>query len=222
MDDPGLDMPRYHGALRGLSRLNKLSASVSHLWRVIARLAREEKRTRLRVLDIATGAGDIPLGLWRKAKRAGLDLEILGVDISPRSIAFASEQAAEAGAKIDFQQCNVLCDPLPTGRDVIVSSLFLHHLTNADGLQLLLRAREATGRMIAVSDLLRSRRGLLLAHLASRVFTSSEVVRVDGPLSVKAAYTLAEAADLARRAGLDGAVFHRRWPCRFLLEWRKP
>ena len=51
---------------------------------------------RLRVLDIATGAGDVPIALAQKAKRAGLQLEIRGVDVSEQALAFARERARSA------------------------------------------------------------------------------------------------------------------------------
>ena len=74
--------------------------------------------------------------------------------------------------------------------------------------------------LVVVNDLLRSRGGLLLAHLASRLFTGSDVVRVDGPRSVRAAYSLGEIRALAGRAGLESARIEPRWPCRFVLTWK--
>src|SRR5687767_6134812 len=92
IDDPALEKEQLFGALRGLTRINFLSASASHVWGPMLRLARELKLDRLRILDVATGGGDIPLALWRKAKQAGLRLEILGVDISERALEFAQRQ----------------------------------------------------------------------------------------------------------------------------------
>jgi len=93
MDDPGLDSQLLLGALRGLTTINFMSASAGIVWSPIVRLARELKADRLRVLDIATGAGDVPRTLWKKSRRSGLALEIHGLDISERSLAFARERA---------------------------------------------------------------------------------------------------------------------------------
>jgi hypothetical protein len=62
---------------------------------------------------------------------------------------------------------------------------------------------------------------MLLACAGTRLLSRSPVVHVDGPRSVAAAFTPAEALDLAQRAGLTGATVVRRWPCRFLLTWRR-
>ena len=71
--------------------------------------------------------------------------------------------------------------------------------------------------MVVVNDLERSRIGLLAAEAGCRVFTRSPVVRIDGPRSVRAAFTMAEAKDLAREAGLQNVRVARRWPFRYVL-----
>jgi hypothetical protein len=124
--------------------------------------------------------------------------------------------------KVDFQRCDVFTNSLPTGYDVVLCSLFLHHQSEAKAIDLLRRMAHAARQLVLVNDLLRTTTGYGLAWLATRLATRSPVVHADGPQSVAAAFTLEEAADLAREAGLQGAIVRRRWPCRFLLSWRKP
>ena len=78
---------------------------------------------------------------------------------------------------------------------------------------------QAARRLVVVNDLSRSRLGYLVAQIACRTITRSEVVRVDGPRSVAAAFRPGEAQRLAQRAGLHGAKVRRMWPFRFLLTW---
>jgi len=70
--------------------------------------------------------------------------------------------------------------------------------------------------------LVRTRFGYALAWAGGRLLTRSPIVHTDGPLSVRAAFTLDEFGTLAERAGLRGATFRRHWPQRFLFAWRKP
>jgi len=218
MDDPVLERGRHRHALRGLSRLNLLSGSARILWPAIRELARRERRP-LRVLDLASGAGDVPLGLWRRVRRAGLEIEIRGMDVSPEAVAFARELAAAAGAPLRFERGDVMHGELPAGFDVVLCSLFLHHVDDERAVDLLARMRRAARRLVLVSDLLRGTPGLLLAHAASRLLTTSDVVRSDAPQSVRASYTGDEMLELARRAGMSGARVWRRWPQRLLLTW---
>jgi SAM-dependent methyltransferase len=221
MDQPGLDRQRHEQALRGLARINFWSRSARILWPPLAALARELGRP-VRVLDLATGAGDVPLRLGRLAHRAGLPLDIEGCDVSPAAVEHARGRADRSGAAVRFVVRDVLSGPLPAGHDAIVSSLFLHHLSEEEAIDLLRRMGEAAGRLVLINDLLRSRSGLLLVYLATRLLSRSDVVHVDGVRSIRAAFTMAEARALAGRAGLHGARVARRWPCRFLLEWRRP
>src|SRR5207237_7259825 len=81
MDQPDLRPARHVGALCGLARINFWSGSAGILWPPLAELARRLGRP-IRVLDVATGAGDVPLRLWRRSRRAGLDFRIDGCDVS--------------------------------------------------------------------------------------------------------------------------------------------
>ena len=221
IDDPALEKDQLFGALRGLTTINFLSASAASVWQPMVRLARERKQARLRILDVATGGGDIPLALWQKGKRAGLRLEILGVDISERALEFAARQCASCGSDVRFEQRDILRDGLPEGFDVIVSSLFLHHLTNDQAGQLLAAAALATKNLVLINDLRRAQYGLTLAYFAGHILSSSPVVRVDAIRSVRAAFTMQEALAMAEAAGMRGATVRRRWPARYLLQWRK-
>jgi SAM-dependent methyltransferase len=222
MDQPDLDEPHHVGALRGLARINRWSGSARILWAPILRLAREGGAAPLRVLDIATGGGDIPIALWHKARRAGVALCLEGCDRSQRAVTFAGQRAREQGTDVRFFQFDVLSDPLPAGYDVLMHSLFLHHLDDEQAVDVLGRMAQAAGRLVLVNDLRRSRAGLALAYLGTRLLSSSEVVHADGPMSVRAAFTLDEAHALVRKAGLKGAVIEKRWPWRFLLAWCRP
>ncbi len=221
MDDPTLDRKRHFDALRGLARLNGLSVSARILWLPIGRLARERKVDRLRILDVATGAGDLPIRLWKKAQRANLKLDIHGVDVSPQALEFAKRNAAAHGAPIEFSEFNVLRQELPQGYDVVISSLFFHHLEEQHARTLLLKMTEAARSMVLVNDLRRSLGGWVLAQAAARTLTRSDVVHFDAPASVRAAWTIPEIRNLAISAGLPEIGVTSCWPFRFLLEWRR-
>jgi 2-polyprenyl-3-methyl-5-hydroxy-6-metoxy-1,4-benzoquinol methylase len=221
MDQPDLDAGQHVQALWGLSRINFLSHSSGILWPELARLARAMAPRIPRVLDVATGAGDVPIRLWQRARRCGLALELEGCDLSPVALSHAQKRAASNGAPVRFFAYNALAGPLLTGYDAVTCSLFLHHLDEADAVALLKRMAEMARSLVLVNDLERGWLGLLAAHVITRLVTTSHVVHVDGPRSVEGAFTVAEARALAEQAGLDDAQVERRWPFRWLLRWRR-
>ena len=221
MDDPALDPTEHRRALDGLARLNAASGAFRRLWDPIAALARADPGRPVRVLDVATGAGEFPVTLARWAKRTGLPIEVAGCDLSETALARGREAAAAVGVPVTFFRQDVLNDPLPTGYDVVTCSLFLHHLDEPDAVRLLGAMRAAAGRAVLVNDLARGRLNYTLVWLATRLLTRSPVVRYDGPVSVRAAFTPAEALALAEQAGLTDAAVRACFPCRFQISWSR-
>ncbi|MGL4514186.1 MAG: methyltransferase domain-containing protein [Lacipirellulaceae bacterium] len=223
MDDPALDPAEHRRALAALGRINRWSNAAGGLWPRVRRLAREVGASAgrpLRVLDVASGGGDVALGLWRRGERHGIPLEVFGLDFSPTAIASA-ELRVPPGARVSFRRADVLAGELPPGFDLVVSTLFLHHLTQPQATSLLAAMARAAERCVLVSDLRRSLVGYALAHVACRVLTRSPVVRIDGPRSVEGAFTRDELLRVAAEAGLAGATLRPAWPQRLLLEWHK-
>jgi SAM-dependent methyltransferase len=218
MDQPGLSPRRHADALRGLARINFFSRSDAILW---PHLADRARRGPTRILDLATGGGDVPLRLWRRARQAGLDLRLEGCDLSPVAIDFARAAARRAGADVAFFVHDALAGPGLERYDAVVCSLFLHHLDEERAVALLRRMAELAP-LVLVNDLERCWAGLALAHVATRLLTLSPVVHTDGPRSVENAFTLDEVRDLARRAGLGEVTLTRHWPFRFLMRWSRP
>jgi SAM-dependent methyltransferase len=222
MDQPGLETTQHQKALRGMARINWISASAGILWKPIRRLAEEKSGQPLRVLDVASGGGDVLIRLQRRASRGGLPITFAGADVSSSAIDYARRQAAQKDARVDFFRLDAVNSPLPADFDIITCSLFLHHLEADQAVELLRRVGQAARWMVLINDLVRSRMGYVLALIATRVLTTSSIVHEDAPQSVRAAFTIGEARELAGQAGLNGASISWRWPCRFLLQWRRP
>lgn len=218
MDDPQLNTDAHEKALASLSFINWLSLSDSIVWRPIRELASQLDRP-LRVLDVASGAGDVLLRLSKRASRANVELELFGLDFSEKAIAFAEQRIGET-SHISFGIGDALRDPLPTGYDVVMCSLFLHHLTNDEAESFLRSMKQAAGMAVLVNDLRRSTVGYSLAWLVSRTLSRSPVVHTDALLSVRSAFTTGEVKGIAQAAGMPDPTIRNVWPFRFLLDWR--
>ena len=174
------------------------------------------------VLDVACGGGDVAVALWKRLDAQGLRAEIHGCDVNPLAVEHAAEEAERQGAEVSFFQLHAIDDTLPSGYDVVMSSLFLHHLSDADAEEFLRKAADAAGRMVLIHDLVRGRAGYLLAYIGVRALLCNDVCHEDGPRSVEGAFTIEEAKALAEAAGLEGCSVKPKFPFRFLLAWRKP
>jgi 2-polyprenyl-3-methyl-5-hydroxy-6-metoxy-1,4-benzoquinol methylase len=221
LDQGDLPADQHAHALQGLERINWWSGSARILWPEVRKAAAAVAPRPLQLQDVATGAGYVPTRLWKKAARSGVSLQITGCDRSPRAVAYAQARARRHTASIDFRVCDVLREPLPGEYDVIVSSLFLHHLDPEEAVLLLRKMAQCARGCVLINDLVRSTTGYLLAVVGTRFLSTSKVVHVDGPISVQSAFTVAEARQLAAQAGLKPVNVRHRWPYRYLLVWKR-
>ncbi|MBA4017231.1 MAG: nucleotide-binding protein [Pirellula sp.] len=223
MDRPDLEVGRHRHALDALALANSLSRSGKIVYRPIKAWAQRRGIRQFRMLDVACGGGDVVLDVQRRACRDRLQADVVGYDISPTAVCRAQERASRkpshCKAEASFVQKDIL-EPLPERSfDVVSCSLFLHHLTEVQAVQLLRSMAAATRRLLVINDLIRCRLGYWAAQSVCHLISKSDILRTDGPQSVAGAFRTEEVRRLAERAGLHGAQIRRAWPFRFFLTW---
>ena len=224
MDDPALDPREHHAALAGLKRLNAWSKSARILWPSIARLAVDinAQGRPLRVMDVATGSGDGPMAMAKLARRQGLNINWTLCDCSSRALEVAQVNAHAIGERVNLLRVDLLREEIPVRADVVICSLFIHHLDDDTGRAAMRTMASAADVAVGIVDLDRSNAGLALAWVGSRVLTRSRVVHFDAIASVRAAFTLEEVHAMAHDAGLHDVSVSRVWPARWRLWWQRP
>ena len=131
MDDPSLPKDQHDHALRGLTRIHQFSGLVNRFWRPIEQHlktnAQRSPDAIVRVMDVGCGDAYLLRQIGRKAKAAGLPVELVGADMSIVALELAKQKAHTDGLDLQTQQVNILTQELPPA-DIIVNSLFLHCL----------------------------------------------------------------------------------------------
>ena len=218
MDDPAIAPDEHRLALRGLARLNRWSFAAGPIWRAMLPMITGATGP-VRVLDVACGSGDVAVAVARLAKASGYELELTGLDLSELALEEASKRARWEGVAFEPLRVDILSEDVPGSFDVVMSSLFIHHLPTYEAPLVLERMRKAAHRGVVISDLARTRAGLALAIVGARTLTRSRIVHVDSARSVRAALSLAEFASIASEAGMANADIRPIWPQRLLLTW---
>jgi 2-polyprenyl-3-methyl-5-hydroxy-6-metoxy-1,4-benzoquinol methylase len=215
-------IPRLHGAdelldradnsdaevresLRDLERLNRhfggVRTTLLHLRRMIAGIP----HSPVTILDVATGGGDIPRAICRWARGRGLSVTIEALDRSAQAVAAATTWAAGyPEIRVHQAEAPPLAYP-DRSFDVAISSLFLHHLTEDQGIRLLREMGRIARRGLIVNDLRRSRTARAVTALATRVLSPNRLTRHDGPLSILRGFRPEELRRMAAHAGLPRA-----------------
>ena len=198
MDRPQPVSPELERDLERIRQLNRWLGS----HRLVSIFVRQwiTRGARMRVVDLATGSGDIPRLLVDHARRIGAQIEIDAVDRQPATLEIARSLSAEY-PEISYHAANVLEWDCPQKYDMAICSLVLHHFSDDDAVRLLRRCRELSRRFVLVSDL---RRGLLLqagVYMLTALIFREPMTRFDARLSAERAFSFGEMREIALQAG---------------------
>ena len=205
-------------SLADLRRINRwLGGTTVVLRHLTPRLRQAARRTArpLVVADIGAGSADIPVALAQWARRVGLTVRVLAVDLNQRHLALAQPGLAEY-PEIQLVAAEGGNLPLTTGVDYVVASLFLHHFPPAQVSHLLRTWYEIAEFGVIANDLIRARLPYAGYFLLQPFIARSYLTRYDAPLSIRRAYTLAEMRRLTQEAGVP-ACLHWHWPWRMAV-----
>lgn len=204
IDGPVDSITELHGSFRDIAFANRYfggnGAVKSALRRVPART----------ILDVGSGIADIPAALRKNGR------EITCTDLNPALVELARREYGEDG-RMKFMVADASRLPFEDRAfDVAMCNLSLHHFEPAFAVKVLAELRRVS-RAPIVTDLIRAPLTYAAVFAFSRIFSRNRLTRHDGPLSVRRAYTPAEAASLAAHAGWRAPRVRRYGMIRLVL-----
>ena len=222
LDGPLDDRPAVAANVRDLRRINRLLGGVELSWRALTTLVGERPQAEptrqasraVTVLDVGTGAADIPAALIGRARRAGWPLDVTAIDSRPEilteAVASAPTLAQVPGLRLSVGDGRLL-SAADRSYDVVHSSMVVHHLEPDEAVAMLREMARVGARGVILNDLVRSRRSWIGALAMGHVLTGSRFTRNDAPLSVRRAYTVPELERLLAASGLRPVARFRGW-----------
>jgi SAM-dependent methyltransferase len=186
-------------SLRDLERINRFLGGYLVVRRMFSRLV--ESKDAFSVLDVGAASGGMGEAIRRTFPRA----RVTSLDYKADHLTQAADPKVAADAfGLPFR---------PASFDFVFSSLFLHHFTNDQVVELFTGFRTVARRAVLAIDL---DRGPLAYHFLPNtrwLFGWQDITINDGQISVEAAFKRHELLALAAKAGLGGAQVrvHRPW-----------
>ncbi len=159
-----------------------------------------DKRKPVTMLDVGTGAADLPVRILNWGRQRRFDIRITAIDLDEKVLALA-RQRTDGEERLELIASDLKTFAGRGGRfDYVLGSLFLHHLPPAELVDSLKLCDGLAKKGLLFSDLHRC----AAAYAGVRALTciTSRVTRYDGPLSVRRAFTPEELERAAEEAGL--------------------
>lgn len=203
LDSGRLSRSEVEANLADLVRLNRLPGGTDTSIGAIERLMGSGNAAR--ILDVGTGAGDMPIAFARRG------WQVVAADVNPHVLAVARAGLA-AVPGVEVVEADALALPLEDGSvDVAHCSLLVHHLAPEEAVAALREMRRVCRRGVVVNDLRRGILPLAATWMTVMALGRSHVTRADGPVSARRAYTLHELDLLLAEAGLTSRWRSAAW-----------
>ncbi len=214
LDRPDCDPALAAASYRFMARVNRWWGGTRAARRFLARVARgHPPGAPLRLLDIGTGAGDIPRALLRWARRRGISLQITGLETAAPAAALA-RAVAEPGFSVIEQ--DVFAHRAAAPYHAAIASMMAHHLDDAQIRRLLSHLRDIVRGPVLINDLRRARSAAWGARLL--LLGAPWQLRHDALLSIRRGFRPGELAELAAVADPARIRVRRAWCHRVVAE----
>ena len=225
LDDPSVSDGVRDRSLRDVARSNVLFGGRRAALVALARAidgAAAASRARgddgsVTLLDVGTGAADLPWAATRRAASRDVALRTVGLDASPSLLAAArarlDDRVAGDGLALPFADRSV---------DVVLASQILHHFPEPAAIAFARELTRVARHRVVVADLRRSWLAAGLFWLASWPLAFHPITRHDGVVSVMRGFTTSELERIVHAAGGAASRVERRLGFRLTASWAPP
>lgn len=204
----------FRDSLRDLESVNRTVFA----YRPTLKWLRQFSAPQLHIVDVGCGGGDMLRRIEEWARRRLLTVQLTGIDVNPYARRAAREFTVPS-SRIQWFTSDAFSYRPAQPVDIIVSSLFTHHLSDTEIVRFLQWMEQTAGRGWFINDLSRSRTSYRLFKLLARVMRWHRFVQHDGPVSIQRSFTREDWRRYIAEAGLSQASIEifSAWPGRLCV-----
>ncbi len=217
MDDPNISFAEFQQTLSQIESINQRLGAYHPTLKALEKFILPTPLAQpIRILDIGFGNGDFLRRIHKWAAQHGIAVVLNGVDLNPWA-AKAANLVTPAAMNIHYFTNNIFNFKTAEPFDIIINSLFTHHLTNTELVRVLqwMTANARLGWII--NDLHRHTIPYHFIKYYVRAMRYNRLVRHDAPLSVARSFTRTDWQNLTQASGLNqnNIQISWMWPFRY-------
>lgn len=175
---------------------------------------------QLTICEIGCGGGDNLRVIYNYCLQNNIKVSLIGIDIKDACIEYAANKNIDMPCKwicSDYEQVD-FNDNVP---DIVFSSLFCHHFTNAQ-LHIMLKWMQLNSRIgFFINDLHRHPLAYYSIKFLTSIFSKSYLVKNDAPISVERGFIKKEWEYICELANIEPVYIQWKWAFRHLILHKK-
>ncbi|MDQ6757934.1 MAG: methyltransferase domain-containing protein [Bacteroidota bacterium] len=175
-----------------------------------------EDRKTISVCEIGCGGGDNLYAIYRYCVEKNINVTLSGIDINGDCIAYATKNKAIPNKNFivsDYKKVD-LKNNKP---HIIFSSLFCHHFTDEELIDMMLWMKLNSSIGFFINDLHRNPIAYYFIKFATKIFSKSYLVKNDAPVSVLRGFRKREWKNILNKAGIKNYTIQWKWAFRHLI-----
>jgi SAM-dependent methyltransferase len=223
MDEP-CSYEDFRACLLDLAHLNRLTLAhrptldfLERLWHSSSHVskARHGAPSALRIVDVGCGGGDMLRRIERWAAAKQIPVKLTGIDLNPYAARAAREFTTE-DSRIEWITGDAFSCTEPM--DVVLSSLFTHHLSEPEIVRFLAWSESVAQRGWFINDLCREQLPATLFGVLAGLIRWHRFVQHDGPVSFRRSFREDDWQRMTAAAGVTSTKLTRWTPARLCVE----
>ena len=171
--------------------------------------------TEVSICEIGCGGGDNLKAIESWCKKRNISASFIGIDINADCIQVA--QSACKGISAEFIQSDYKLVSFPKKPAIIFSSLFCHHFSNEELVEMLQWMSTHSTEGFFINDLHRHKIAYYSIKWLSAIFSKSYLVKNDAPLSVARGFTKQDWKSMLLAAKISYFTIDWKWAFRWLI-----
>jgi len=209
----------FRDCLRDLERVNRIILGHRPTLQWLEQFVQHGVDAPLRILDVGCGGGDMlrRIEAWAHSRR--VQVELTGIDLNPHA-ARAAQEFSSDGSRIVWITADALAYEPERPVDLVISSLFAHHLSDSGILRFLQWMERTAARGWLINDLHRKPVPYYLFGALATIMRPHRFIRHDGLISIRRSFDVDDWENYCTLAGfdLDNVNIYTVRPARLCVE----